>query len=373
MASATTDPAAPSRGNNIGTLRMVGALAVLVGHSFVLSSADGRTPGGFSQAISDVAGFHLGLPGLGLAMFFVISGYLVSASYVRRGTLLAYVEARLLRIYPALWVAIAFMVLVGMVLSPYSPLEYLKSDKTLVYVAGGASLVDMNYLLPGVFTGNPSDSVNGSLWTLPVEMRMYLFTALVGVLGLLGRRALFNLVVAAAVAVGVIWPGSLPLLSDQNHAEISIFFVAGAVLYVNRDVLPLRAAGLAALVALAAALSWTDAYPLAFALAFSYAVLLLGFTKRVRLPDLAARGDFSYGTYLYAFFVTQLWVSALGPGHGWPVLALTLVTTLPLAVASWRLVEEPALRLKGRIVPSQTDQPVSYSPHRPAPRREGFR
>ncbi len=353
MPSASTDPAAPSRRNNIGTLRMCGALAVLLGHSFVLSSPDGRTPGAISDAVGSVAGFHLGLPGIGLAMFFAISGYLVSASYRRRGTLIAYLEARLLRIYPALWVAIAFMVLVGMILSPYSPLEYLKSHKTLVYVAGGASLVDMNYLLPGVFTGNPSDSVNGSLWTLPVEMRMYLFVAVAGILSLLGRRALFNVVVAAAFAIGLIWPGSLPLLSDQNHAEIATFFVAGSLLYVNRDVLPLRAAGLVALVVAAAALSWTPAYPFVFAFAFSYGVLLLGFTQRVRLPDLAARGDFSYGTYLYAFFVSQLWVSAFGPGKPWLVAALTLVTTLPLAIASWRLVEEPALGLKGRLVPAK--------------------
>jgi peptidoglycan/LPS O-acetylase OafA/YrhL len=245
------------------------------------------------------------------------------------------------------------MVLVGLLLSPYSPMEYLKSHKTLVYIAGGASLVDMNYLLPGVFTGNPSDSVNGSLWTLPVEIRMYLYVALVGVLGLLGRRTIFNLVVAATVVVGVIWPGSVPLLADSNHAEIATFFVAGAVLYVNRDVLPLRGAGLAILIALAAAVSWTAAYPLVFAFAFSYAVLLMGFTKRVRLPDLAAKGDFSYGTYLYAFFVTQLWVSALGPGHPWPVAALTLISTLPLAILSWRLVEQPALRLKGRLAPNK--------------------
>jgi peptidoglycan/LPS O-acetylase OafA/YrhL len=182
---------------------------------------------------------------------------------------------------------------------------------------------------------------------------MYLFVALVGALGLLGRRALFNLVVAAAVAVGVIWPGSVPLLSDQAHAEIATFFVAGTFLYVNRDVVPLRGAGLAALIALAAALSWTAAYPLIFAFTFSYAVLLLGFTRRIRLPDLAARGDLSYGTYLYAFFVSQLWVSAIGPGHPWAIAALTLVSTLPLAAASWHWVEAPALALKGRLVPAK--------------------
>jgi peptidoglycan/LPS O-acetylase OafA/YrhL len=353
MPSPTQDPAAPSRRNNIGTLRMLGALAVLVGHSWVLTSDDGRTLGPVSDALSQVTGFHLGLAGLGLAMFFAISGYLVSASFVRRGTLIAYAEARLLRIYPALLVAIAFMVVVGWVLSPYGPLEYLKSHKTLVYIAGGASLVDMNYLLPGVFTGNPNDAVNGSLWTLPVEIRMYLFVALAGVLGMLDRRLLFNLVVAGAIAVGVIWPGTIPLLTDQNHAEIATFFVAGAALWVNRDLMPLHGAGLLLLVALTAALSWTAAYPLAFAFTFSYAVLLAGFTKRVQLPDLARHGDFSYGTYLYAFFVTQLWVAALGPGDPGLVAVLTLAGTLPLAVASWYLVEAPALRLKGRLLASK--------------------
>ena len=81
-------------------------------------------------------------------------------------------------------------------------------------------------------------------------------------------------------------------------------------------------------------------------------MLLLGFTQRVRLPDLAARGDFSYGTYLYAFFVSQIWVSAFGPGKRGSSAALTLVTTLPLA-CQLELVEAPALRLKGRLVPAK--------------------
>lgn len=338
---------------------MLGALAVLFGHSFVLSSDDGRTLGPVSQIVSDVTGFRLGLAGLGLAMFFAISGYLVCASYARRGSLVAYVEARILRIYPALWAAIAFMLVAGWILSPYGPLEFLRSEQTLDYVVGSASLVDMHYVLPGVFTQNPSHAVNGSLWTLPVEIRMYLFVALIGLLGMLRRRLLFNVVVGAAVAAAVIWPESIPLLANREHAEIASFFAAGSFLYVNRDVFPLRASGLALLAALTAAVSWTAAYSLAFALSFTYAVLLLGFTERIRLPDLAARGDFSYGTYLYAFFITQLWVAALGPGEPVLVAVLTLASTLPLAVASWVCVEAPALRVKGRLMqPKLTSRSV---------------
>ena len=85
------------------------------------------------------------------------------------------------------------------------------------------------------------------------------------------------------------------------------------MLYVNRDWLPLRGVGVIALAVLAAAMS---AGPLPtrslFALAVAYAVLWLGFTDRIRLPDLAARGDLSYGTYLFAFPASQIWVIGAG-------------------------------------------------------------
>lgn len=340
-----------ARANNIGTLRLAGAFAVLFGHSFVLSSPSGQDRDPVSEAIADVAPLNFGLPLLGVAMFFAISGYLVAQSFVRRGSALAYTEARLLRIYPALWLAIGLTLVVATFISTFPPGDFATGRQTVSYAVGGASLLDLSYLLPGVFTDNPRASVNGSLWTLPVELKMYLFVGMAGLLGLLRRRAPFNVAAAAIVASALLWPAGFPLMSNPEHREIAIFFVAGATLFVNRDLLPLRAAGVAGLGVLAAALSPTAAYPLAFALAFSYAVLWLGFTDRIRLPDLAARGDLSYGTYLYAFPVTQLWVSALGPGSPLVIAALTLATTLPLAFASWNAVEGPALRLKGRLIP----------------------
>jgi len=69
----------------------------------------------------------------------------------------------------------------------------------------------------------------------------------------------------------------------------------------------------------------------------------------VRMPNLAAQGDLSYGTYLYAFPVTQVWVQVLQPVSPWVVFLLSLATVLPLAWMSWHVVEQNALRLKGRL------------------------
>jgi peptidoglycan/LPS O-acetylase OafA/YrhL len=79
--------------------------------------------------------------------------------------------------------------------------------------------------------------------------------------------------------------------------------------------------------------------PLAIA-ALGYAVL----TLTLRAPALPLRADLSYGLYIYGWPVAQTLVH-LYPGLG-PVelAALSLACTLPLAAASWHLVERPSLR-----------------------------
>jgi peptidoglycan/LPS O-acetylase OafA/YrhL len=59
-------------------------------------------------------------------------------------------------------------------------------------------------------------------------------------------------------------------------------------------------------------------------------------------------GDISYGLYIYAFPVQQLLVQFF-----WPqtisiteMFVYSLLLTLPLGWLSWKLVEEPTLKLK---------------------------
>ncbi len=101
------------------------------------------------------------------------------------------------------------------------------------------------------------------------------------------------------------------------------------------------------------------AIPLAYAVVVSGSLLQ---SKRLRL-----RTDLSYGMYIYAFPIQQL-LLVLGLISLTPIVfCLTVaVATLPLAAASWFLIEKPARslksRFKGKPLASRSQAPVALPP-----------
>lgn len=170
-----------SRSNHFDLLRLVAAFMVLLAHCYPLYGI-GKDAIAASNGWLRVSA-HFGE--WGVAIFFVISGYLITASYLRRGDWRDYAICRVLRIMPAYAVVIALSVLVlGPLVSRLSFVDYFTTSQTWEYLRGVFPFA-LHYALPGVFLENPYPlTVNGSLWTIPVEIAMYL---LVGVLGVSGR------------------------------------------------------------------------------------------------------------------------------------------------------------------------------------------
>jgi peptidoglycan/LPS O-acetylase OafA/YrhL len=336
--------------NNINTLRFLGAFLVLFGHSFELCYGPGGGFDPFSKSIMGVTAFHAKLPGIGVALFFVLSGYLVTRSFENRHSLRRYVEARVLRIFPALWVTLLLTVLVlGPLVTTLDLQAYFTHKGTWNYLLHNARLFpDVVYKLPGVFNENPwAGGVNGSLWTLPVEVRMYMIVAFLGVAGFLRGTGLFNLVSLLIVGWYLWLPEHFVLLHDLKHFRLGIYFLLGALLYMNREAVVYHWAILVALTAILLLCIGSASYNLVFAAWFSYFVLYLAFHRTIRFPDMGKRGDFSYGLYLYAFPMTQLNIYLFGPDYPWFIASLTLVTTMVMAIASWFFIEQPFMRLKG--------------------------
>jgi peptidoglycan/LPS O-acetylase OafA/YrhL len=194
--------------------------------------------------------------------------------------------------------------------------------------------------------------VNGSLWTLPIEVQAYFMVALLGVFALT-RRALpavaaGGLIVLAAPATAYGFPVVGPVLESRPEAvQLLAVFGVSALMYLHRERIPLRLDfALVALVALIAALG-TGAEHVVTTLCLPYLVLTAAYRLPKRAGVVSRHGDISYGVYLLAFPIQQA-LLAIAPGLDHPVglFAASVIPVFALAFASWRLVEKPALRFK---------------------------
>jgi peptidoglycan/LPS O-acetylase OafA/YrhL len=325
-------------GNNFHLLRLLAALAVIYGHSYHITSQ----PGG--DLFLMTVGFKF-IGGVAVNMFFVISGFLICGS-LERNSVGEYLAARCLRIFPALIVVVLLSVLV---LGPLLTTDagYWTNSQTWRYLFNNASMWKTEYFLPGVFIGNPDHAVNGSLWSLAVEFRLYLLFLLLSALGLL-RRDVFTALCVFALLAGLWAMPRYPILTQYiNWVEVTAYFFAGALIWKRRDEVLLTPWGVFVVIGLCVLFHGTPQFYITFFVALIYLTFYLGFLDVRWLPKIRRR-DLSYGVYLYGWPVQQV-VVMLVPGQS--AMFNTVVScacALILAFLSWQLIENPALKLKKR-------------------------
>ena len=338
------------RNNNFTLIRFFAAFSVLYGHSYALSLGVNGSEDPISRVLINV--FGESLPSFSVNLFFVSSGFLVSASYIQRESLIAFIEARILRIFPALIVAVLFCVfIIGAFATTDSLPNYFLSPATWGFFKHNAFLIaGIQFDLPNVFVGNPYPvSVNGSLWTLPIEIWMYFWVAVFGSLSLLKDEKLFNLFFIVISLMYAQSENNFYLAYDSRSAQLALYFMLGVFFQVNREKLSLNLRGLGWLVIL---VYLFDEFHIAFfikSICFAYLVLFLALHQKLRLPSLDHWGDISYGLYIYAFPIQQMIANIIPDVQPISMFMLSAVVTVTLALLSWHLVEKPALKMKGKI------------------------
>ena len=117
-----------------------------------------------------------------LALFFSLSGFLVTASLQRCKSLISFLGLRVLRIGPALAVETTLSaIIIGSIFTELPLAQYVADPKLHAYFLNIVG--DIQYELPGVFLHNPMpDVVNAQLWTVPYELWCYVVLALLAVL-----------------------------------------------------------------------------------------------------------------------------------------------------------------------------------------------
>jgi peptidoglycan/LPS O-acetylase OafA/YrhL len=326
--------------NNYLLLRFVAALMVIYGHSYAVTKLRGQM-----DLVQRVLRFTYA-GGVGVDIFFVISGFLVTASYLNRRSWPEFMKARCLRIFPGLLVCLlATAFLLGPMVTTLGPLTYLRDSELYEYLIRNITLVSLHYRLPGVFEHLPVDGVNGSLWTLPAEFFLYLVLSVFGVVGILFNRRAYLPFILAMCVLALVVTFKVHFFDDKTrYLRLFLLFAAGSVIRVYHDRIPLSSWILGVALVPVALLYRTPVFPDAFTAWLVYAVFWLAYVPNLHWFNRA--GDYSYGLYIYAFPIEQTLrqcFPAILPLELFPAAS---VLTLGCAMLSWHFIEQPALRLK---------------------------
>ncbi|MEW6645366.1 MAG: acyltransferase [Pseudomonadota bacterium] len=260
-----------------------------------------------------------------LLIFFSISGYLNGMSILRKPSWWQFLVRRAKRIFPGAAGAALFCAIIGAFLTTADLTRYAAAAVSFV-LKNTFILFGLQFNLPGVFETNPYlAAVNGSLWSLVIELRFYIYLAIVALLVRYRPAILMALSLIAIPMLILAFPGA----TSQPFGIVFVFgvLIAAAEAHLKHALLPcVLAAALFAAIG-----SWL---PLI--------CLLIILAGRIKIHTKQPPIDISYGVYLYAFPVQQFIISQqIG---FWPGLGLSLAVATALGVLSALLIEQPALR-----------------------------
>lgn len=155
-----------SKNNSFNFIRLVCALIVIYEHAVILS---------------DINVFCLNIRDIAVDFFFILSGFWVTSSYIKSKSYMEFFLKRIRKIFPLYWIVVITISIILVFSSSLSIKEYFLNSSFFKYLF--ANLITLNFLypnLPGVFNGlSFNGAVNGSLWTIKVEIGFYICLPLI--------------------------------------------------------------------------------------------------------------------------------------------------------------------------------------------------
>lgn len=346
----------PNR-NNFDLIRLAAALQVASTHALPYF-----VPGSRSWFLVRFIELLPGVP-----VFFFVSGFLISKSFERNPNPGEYALNRALRIYPGLIVCFAVSVAAAALTGYFNSVRPAPSE-WLLWTA--AQLSFLQFYNPEFMRHYGVGVLNGSMWTITVELQFY---ALVPVLYALlrrgvsgGRRA--NHLLCALVAL--FWVANALYVAGTARYTSAIWFklvgvsftpwfymfLVGVLFQRNCERLLAWFGGrwaltfvaycvLAGLGSSLLKLNLGNTLGLPLFLALAVATFAAAFSRPQLSDSLLRRNDISYGVYIYHMPVVNLLIALglAGNAMGFPI---ALGTTLTCAGLSWKLVEKAAMRWK---------------------------
>lgn len=289
-------------------------------------------------------------PNIALNSFFIISGFLISLSHERSKSTAQFFKKRFFRIYPAYAFVVLSTAVFCFAISTEGFLGYFGVNWWKHLTANLLLLNFLNPTLPGVFAENRFPDINGSLWTIKVEVFLY---TTIPLLSFVSKRV-FGAATQSIAYLGVVcaWAGLDSLFNATNNilfyhlsreiASPLAYFLAGAIVFKHLASFELYIKPL--VVFALVTLGVNEMIPLPSVAPMALAIVVLACALFGYLGNLERYGDFSYGIYILHFPIVQLlllhpWFAA----HAGVFVAVVVSGALGGAFLLWHLVEKPYL------------------------------
>jgi len=335
--------------NNFNLIRLISALLVLIAH--------GNQP---LDPINRLSHGIVTCNEIAMPAFFFLSGLLVSQSLDQTPSRLNFCWRRFLRLYPAACIVILVSAfLLGPLVSTLPPSAYFSHPLFRQYLRT-VLLVRIYFDLPGVFQHSVmGPSVNASLWSLSLEIKLY---ACLFLFSYIKNKSLYNsLIITATIllfGIGAFFhvPVETAIRQSGNpgfilypYSNLTVYFLIGILCYRFRTRLLIPAWWIVMVPLIGLVSIWLHILNLTAFLLLPAAILYAAVTGTRWIRKITPSPDLSYGIYLWGFPVVQVVLNELHPPTPLATLLLTTLITVLLALLSWYLVESRALKAKNWV------------------------
>lgn len=308
--------------NNFNVVRMLAAYMVIYAHAYTIQ------PNGKWDIICTVSKCtHAGQ--IAVFIFTFLSGiYIMKSLFYEESVCIFYLK-RFMRIWPMLLLAVLGVIWMGAIFTTLPVKDYFLSAEVRRYFVKNLWMVENEHFLPGVFANHANGGVNGVLWFITFQARIYLIMGILKSMGLFEERMRSNAALLSIMTWAMAMPQSLPLIGsnralwgNEDFPQYVVTFIIGAIVFLNYPALKIKFWHVTAIIIVCLAIRMPENSLPCWAITGCFAALWLGtnkFVMKFKIPD------YSYGIFLFAWPISQIYVELFPKAKTWMNILFTIV------------------------------------------------
>jgi peptidoglycan/LPS O-acetylase OafA/YrhL len=342
--------------NSLELIRLIAAAQVMVLHTSEIMMHEIT-----NNLLFDLIRLFPGVP-----IFFFISGFLISRSFEKNHSLSTYFKKRGLRIFPALIACVFINILMVWSTGYFETIQTSFLDIFLLFL-GKISI--LQFYNPDFMRAFGDGVLNGSLWTICVELQFYvLVPVLYHVFKLNGKRA--NITLILLIVIFIIANRLLYHFQPEYSNEVLwklyrvsfvpwiYMFLFGVLVQKNFHffsrllykikIFPAIAIYLITMymASLAPFITFNNSIPPYIYFPLVLLTLRISYSFVEISRKLLKGNDISYGIYIWHMPIANQLIFTSSSNQPLLNLTFTIVFSVLLAFASWFLIEKRALKMK---------------------------